>query len=488
VIPKLDDADKAGAQAFDDFFSGCMALAITFGNWWVYSQQAVGPAAEGGKLDESYDIHSPMCDLSLYQPPRYMVTAWLAATDANGLVSNAEPYHWSFYGKLDDLTFPSVQDGAFVARLGLARETRARQIAFQRMMNSDDHPHLGLFNGHADRPGTYVVYIKVPDARLGITFETLKPAVDTRVKIEYRASDETLRYKGTVIENVDDDNGGDSNHAWDYTVAVTGAQFDFKDDWHMIDVKMVDDRTAGLRAKAAIEELAYKAIRRNHGVDIKALIFQAPASIPEGKQGSFAERLTKDQLNSSSEAFGKIYKLNKVQKRAATELLRSESGITIIFGPPGTGKTYTQAAMIHEAVRHGSKVLFVCPSNKAVDAGLTILAKSRGTTRAIRFVGGSIQRKFAAGETDTRAWDQYFETTADVAGMQNSRRIYHTVKQEAFMAWSENESHELHAQAKEYLAVQKELQDHRGTQKERKSIISEMLDIENNLLKQFLCA
>jgi hypothetical protein len=58
--------------------------------------------------------------------------------------------------------------------------------------------------------------------------------------------------------------------------------------------------------------------------------------------------------------------LNKSQQDAVTAILHNDS-ITIVHGPPGTGKTTTLVEAILQLIAQGEKVLVSAPSNTAVD-------------------------------------------------------------------------------------------------------------------------
>ena len=58
--------------------------------------------------------------------------------------------------------------------------------------------------------------------------------------------------------------------------------------------------------------------------------------------------------------------LNKSQQEAVTAIIQNEH-LTIIHGPPGTGKTVTLIEAIQQIVKSGEKVLVSAPSNAAVD-------------------------------------------------------------------------------------------------------------------------
>src|SRR5436190_4613922 len=58
--------------------------------------------------------------------------------------------------------------------------------------------------------------------------------------------------------------------------------------------------------------------------------------------------------------------LNESQQQAVTAITQNEQ-ITIVHGPPGTGKTTTLIEAILQLVRNGEKILVSAPSNTAVD-------------------------------------------------------------------------------------------------------------------------
>ncbi|OPZ16942.1 MAG: primosome assembly protein PriA [Bacteroidetes bacterium ADurb.BinA245] len=59
-------------------------------------------------------------------------------------------------------------------------------------------------------------------------------------------------------------------------------------------------------------------------------------------------------------------KLNESQQQAVGKVVQN-NGITILHGPPGTGKTTTLAEAVLQLIKNGEKVLIAAPSNTAVD-------------------------------------------------------------------------------------------------------------------------
>ncbi|AET38877.1 ATP-dependent 5'-3' DNA helicase HCS1 Ecym_3390 [Eremothecium cymbalariae DBVPG len=75
--------------------------------------------------------------------------------------------------------------------------------------------------------------------------------------------------------------------------------------------------------------------------------------------------------------------LNDSQKKAIKFALQNE--ISIIHGPPGTGKTYTLVELIMQLVKQGQRILICGPSNISVDTILERLAKVIPGNLLLRF-------------------------------------------------------------------------------------------------------
>jgi len=87
------------------------------------------------------------------------------------------------------------------------------------------------------------------------------------------------------------------------------------------------------------------------------------------------EQLHSDKTYASNQSFNasvnsnlnfRNRSLNESQQQAVTAITRNEQ-ITIVHGPPGTGKTTTLIEGIIQLIRNGEKVLVSAPSNTAVD-------------------------------------------------------------------------------------------------------------------------
>jgi hypothetical protein len=79
--------------------------------------------------------------------------------------------------------------------------------------------------------------------------------------------------------------------------------------------------------------------------------------------------------------------------------LASESDLSFIWGPPGTGKTHTLGHVVAELIRHGERVLITSTTNAAVDRALAKLA-SIGETAGLLERGLMIRIGQRSDETD----------------------------------------------------------------------------------------
>ncbi|EDQ85325.1 uncharacterized protein MONBRDRAFT_34351 [Monosiga brevicollis MX1] len=70
-------------------------------------------------------------------------------------------------------------------------------------------------------------------------------------------------------------------------------------------------------------------------------------------------------------------------QRAAVRFALLSQGISLIHGPPGTGKTTTVVELIHQCVRQGLKVLVAAPSNMAIDNIALKLAQTKVQEHAL---------------------------------------------------------------------------------------------------------
>ena len=132
-------------------------------------------------------------------------------------------------------------------------------------------------------------------------------------------------------------------------------------------------------------DVTYKRLKRaldclldsKHGPakHIISVCFENAHLLPENPKYFLSETVAMKKDKPGDEFEIKIYnpQLNAVQRQAVLHVL-SRQDISIIHGPPGTGKTTTVIECIMQYVRRSHKVLACAPSNIAVDNLLTKLA------------------------------------------------------------------------------------------------------------------
>src|SRR5690606_15680710 len=90
----------------------------------------------------------------------------------------------------------------------------------------------------------------------------------------------------------------------------------------------------------------------------------------EDKDGGSLSRILIGQAKPGFSDLSTSYsnpKLNKVQQLAVQKIINAQE-LTIVHGPPGTGKTTTLVEAVKALIAFGEiKILIVAPSNTAVD-------------------------------------------------------------------------------------------------------------------------
>jgi len=112
-----------------------------------------------------------------------------------------------------------------------------------------------------------------------------------------------------------------------------------------------DTRTTGIMKKVLNE------------LENNKVLFRLFEQLHDGKVNNSPGK-TADLLHHHLEFDNK--QLNKSQQQAVAAIVSNQQ-VTIVHGPPGTGKTTTLAESIFQLVKRGEKLLVAAPSNTAVD-------------------------------------------------------------------------------------------------------------------------
>jgi len=122
-----------------------------------------------------------------------------------------------------------------------------------------------------------------------------------------------------------------------------------------------DTRTTSIMKKVLNEletnKPLFKLFEQLHDEKIKT---SSPPFDPSASSGQAELRVTADSLSFRN------HELNESQQEAVTAITQNEQ-ITIVHGPPGTGKTTTLIEAIIQLINDGERILVSAPSNTAVD-------------------------------------------------------------------------------------------------------------------------
>ena len=170
-------------------------------------------------------------------------------------------------------------------------------------------------------------------------------------------------------------------------------------------------------------------------------MFGAPFTIPAANRGSLGAESEEDETKSKIRELDNDF--NDSQFEAIMETVHTESGVVLVHGPPGTGKTTTMAtaARLHaESLNH--KVLYTCHSNTAVDTALATYLKNSGSgDGVIRFTSGyktqatKVETSQEISEQHTYSKDdESFIPIIDANRMVHPDYAYHLKKDNAIKA------------------------------------------------------
>lgn len=143
------------------------------------------------------------------------------------------------------------------------------------------------------------------------------------------------------------------------------------------------------------------------GVDEKSMQQAKDAVQQLDGKNPFAAYLFEDKPlknNNTNWTLQSSPKLNESQNQAVRHIL-SDKPLSIVHGPPGTGKTTTLVEAIRQLVNQGEKVLAVAPGNMAVDhlsvslirAGVNVLRAGNPAKISEELLQHTLEGKLASG-------------------------------------------------------------------------------------------
>ena len=374
-----------------DFFTRYMRTLLNevalMGNFPFYARQAHQQLTT--LHSEHFKIHDAI-------PPRNMVTSWRVRSEDNKRVS-AVAETWTSFTPLD--AYSESRAKTFAMRLGIARtrtyELAAVQESIDRFMGKIrclfmklSHVQVGTYYGE--------IFLSNNKGKLFGENGVKSPVPNTRIIMKVIDGQFAgKKFAGVVVPDV-------YGRGRDVCVSVCVQQGHAEFPLHFaeveVEIEFKDDTTSCDRQDAAITQLG-RGTQRTYGVDFQSVLLETPSVICN--TGSIAEEV-KDYTTANEEWDGALehFKFTPEQEIALDMSFTSSSGLTIVHGPPGTGKTFTQMAgmMAHICVGkladlQPRTVLATAPTNTAVDNNLKIfidIAKKAGKDLQIcRFRGGA---------------------------------------------------------------------------------------------------
>jgi hypothetical protein len=373
LVQELDEAEEIRVYFFVsppawksvekvvDYATTLFNVANYFGNFWFYSHQT---QLEGYGEEAISEIAFPSMD---FAKPRWMVTRWSfnKETSSNGDVSysNATPLSWASFRIPPGL---NDQDAAFAVKLATMEERDcqiARLKALVQTVPNDPEPKFfqGTFRALTKDSRCFHVgvYLGVDKQNKMHTQKINMPAVNTRIILAV-AKPVFVELSGQVVYDYDQ-----TDASFVCVVNTRNAKPRSFDGSYEILVTYVDDSVPHQREMKAIQAVQSNGDVEN-GPDVRRMILkcQSTATNP----GSLALGTSDEDKAIALKAIDEASPPPDAdQAKAIKDTIESKSGITVVVGPPGTGKTntLTVVADAHRRIK-GRKVLVTAPQNSAV--------------------------------------------------------------------------------------------------------------------------
>ncbi|KAI7512759.1 hypothetical protein KC347_g2179 [Hortaea werneckii] len=376
IYRRWDPERTDSAWILKSWIAKSLLLTAKYGEMWHYQLQL-------NNEQRFQALFGNDTSLGQLGPPRNLVVDWVAEIDENGRAIGQPKAHrvHSYLVTRNTIVYASVNVMSLQLRLAIERNRQFHVQILQSGFTTDKFDVLATFRRHPERPGLYVVDLRVPDGRLLKLDCGLRVEADTKLEIAVKASEvtnmregwvgvEPVLFKGLVVGDIFGDGA-------DVVAVVEGASLEphveFVDDsvQLIVKVELKDDPTPTDRHQATIKEIE-AGVQRPKGVDFSFLVLRAPPSIMA--TDSLACQMTA-VLRGLVMGVANAFDLNTAQTEAVNNATGSSSGVTAVCGPPGTGKSWSVAAIGYAHICVGKQlggerrrpVLACAPTDVAVD-------------------------------------------------------------------------------------------------------------------------
>ncbi|KAI7548766.1 hypothetical protein KC331_g4211 [Hortaea werneckii] len=356
IFRRWDSENTESAWVLKSWIAKSLHLTAKYGEMWHYQLQL-------NNQQPFQSVFASDTKLSKLEPPRNLVVDWLVETDDNGTAIGPSKSHrvQSYPVTRKTVVYASAAIMSLQLRLAIERNRQFHTQILQSGFRTDEFDVIGTFQQHPGRPGLYVVDLRVPDSRL-LNLDSLRVETDTKLEILVKASEfanpregwvsvEPVLFEGVVVGDIFGDGA-------EVTAIVQGPSLEPYVELVdgsvklIVKVELKNDPTPTDRHQATIKEIE-AGVQRTKGVDISLLILRTPSSIVE--TDSLARQMT-DDLRTMVVGAANSFSLNNDQVEALRSATESPSGVTAICGPPGTGKSWTAAAIAHAHIRVGNRL------------------------------------------------------------------------------------------------------------------------------------
>ncbi|KAI7213604.1 hypothetical protein KC333_g6486 [Hortaea werneckii] len=375
IYRRWNSEKTESAWVLKSWIAKSLFLTAKYGEMWHYQLQL-------NNEQPSQSVFASDTKLGKLKPPRNLVVDWLVETDGNGTAIGQPNAHrvQSYPVDWKAMVYASPAIMSLQLRLAIERDREPRMQILQSSFNTNQFDVIGTFHAHSNRPGLYVVDLRVPgDRRLNLECN-LRAKTDTKLSMAVKPSEaagleegwvgtEPILFDGVIIEDVFGSDEG-------ITAIVEGPSLEpfveLRDGVELlVKVELKDDPTLTDRHQATVKEIE-AGVQRTKGVDFPSLILRAPPSIVE--TDSLARQMT-DVLRGLVMGVANVFNLDDEQTKAVSNATESSSGVTAICGTSGTGKSWNVAAIGFAHICVGKllggerrrPVLACAPTNVAVD-------------------------------------------------------------------------------------------------------------------------
>lgn len=392
---------------FCQYWLEAMKDAVIMGNFPYYRRLAALHGRDVNDLTLCFDD---------VPPPRFLVKRW-RVTFNEGLAVAADPELWTFLD-LETSAHTDHESVALATRIAIDRTHLFEQVSLRSMFADASQPMSVHIERRVGLPCLYMSFNKAQgDKAAGRlhTDSTVKPPVTgTLMKVTVISGDaKGVVLSAAVCEDVLRD--GHVLHA--VALDPNSTKLPDSDEDYEVAVELLSDGTSYYRQVAAIHSLGLQ-MTRTQGVDIQRWVLRCAATTMNTDSLAREFAASKSAKEAVANAVSQ-FKLSAEQLEALELSFKLAIGIAIIWGPAGTGKTYTISATILAHILAGHvedirkrQILVTGPTNTAV-ATLVRNFIANGDPKKNRveichFNGGSRRRTDAA--SSTRDHDSYMRS------------------------------------------------------------------------------